>query len=947
MTMISLPVTREGYYCTKLLKECYMADEIALLPKYLERSIVNVEVLVPPKDKWYEYQSFSLEGSEVVLLVTLSYKQGMRVNVKCPVTGHDAPSQFIGTGDVTFNLLVDDERYDIHASCPFTVHVYERWMIDMFLVSTTKMKYDYDTPFHLSDIHIGGHSNVPYSPYIYPTSGWTANIAEGTHILADTQIEVSYTENTRDENFNIVPRTYTAHYTAKVGDRLDGIDVNNLTFNPHEAPNWEGADFFELYNNGTVVKTAEYGDWDYYYPTTPIETATMYDGKCYVGATARYRTFEWSQFIWCNANDYKLYDDSHRYDMSSYLTYKGTSVEIDAPWIRQINDVSYANNTYLKKLTLGSIIRMDTGSFSGCTNLEELHIPKCTYLSTPFNGCTNLEVIDAPNLEDIDDDVFNGCTANKDVILPNCINIGARAFRNNYIRRVNLPSIESLGDACFYGAHVDIRKVYLGSLTAFPQSVFEEATINTSINDVEMTFPNIETVGYMAFHNARGNRLTLNLPNVTDIQGSAFRWDEHIGSNRMTAVECPNVLTIGSRAFEGFYLNSGTELSFTKCTDVGEHAFERCIGLEKIDLNSCTYIHNYAFEECKNLVEMKITTGRCLLGSGVFQYEDGDVYARCNPNLKVWVQNRFKQDYKTDSSMGWTYIADHIYGIGEGVVTLDDDSITSISDYEWSYLNDLKHVILDNCTEIGDYGFYCDYYLEDLSLPKAETIGDHAFGCDLDTIPSRWQPLFTGTLSLPSAKTIGIGAFASYKLGGDGVTPNAWATYRFTSLHAPNLEEIGNYAFVGNSFTGAMNLPRLRSIGVHALRTTAITSLNVPNLVTVGQSAFANCSLLTELDLPKAETIGVESFNNCRNITTVNMPRLTSIGRNAFWSCSSLVEAIVGTETDTMCTADYTPFPSTIQSIWVKDELVDTYKADARWSTYASVIKPISERTTE
>ena len=931
-----------------------MADEINLLPKELEHTVFSVSLKKTPRTQWYEYESFDYEDAE--LEIVIAYIGGMHVTTSFKVTSTDAPEQFIGTGDRTINLYVDDSYSDIHVVFPITVHVYERWVAGLYIASGTPTTFNYGEVFHWSDVKIGGRPNIEGSPNIYPITGFTCSVEDGALIEHQDSIVVTYETTIRDDHFTPISKTYTLTYAISIRERLTGISVTDLFFEPYERIKWEEAHYFEVYNDGDVIKPVDYGRWTEYYPQLLISSpTTMVETNTLVAAWAATPYLRWDGYAYGPVNDYLLTDDTHVYNYRDDLQYMSIVKEINAPWVTRGDDINnYNNNTTLKKLTLPSMVRFVNGSFTS-SGVTELHLPKCVEITAPFNN-SSVNVIDAPNLEEIGDRVFM-YTGRKSLNLPKLTSIGTLAFRDVRFDKANFPRLQELGDHVFLDGNIELYYLNVPLLTELPEGTFQNAILSGFEQDYHhnktYTFPSVETIGDYAFDNANDSavyRIVLNFPNAISVGDYAFTWYPHQGSSFFYNFLLPKVETIGAHAFEHRFTNSSintTSIDLPSCKDIGEYAFNECETLTKVTLGNCEAIHNGAFEECKNLVELKVTAPRCQLGNWVFEYEESGAYVSCNPDLVVWVPNRYKNDYKTDSTMGWTYIAGHIRGIGEGIIILDDDTILSIGDYEYSRLDALEQVILNNCKSVGNYGFYNDFLLESLHLPNTETIGDHAFGCSLDEIPSGWRPLFTGILSLPKCKSIGEGAFASYRIGGDGITPNAWATYRFTSLEAPLVEEIKSYAFVGNSFTGIMNLPRLRRVGKHAFRTTAITGLNASQLVAVDRSAFANCSLLTELDLPNLETVDIESFYNCAALTSVSMPKLSSIGRNAFWSCNALVEAVVGTEIDTVCVGNYTPFPTTIQSIWVKDDLVDAYKADRFWSSYASVIKPISERVTE
>ena len=121
---------------------------------------------------------------------------------------------------------------------------------------------------------------------------------------------------------------------------------------------------------------------------------------------------------------------------------------------------------------------------------------------------------------------------------------------------------------------------------------------------------------------------------------------------------------------------------------------------------------------------------------------------------------------------------------------------------------------------------------------------------------------------------------------------------------------------------------------------------------TIGSSAFENCSNLTSVDFPIATSIGGSAFYNCSNLTSVDFPAVTSISGSAFYNCSNLTSLILR-KSDSICTLsnisafNNTPIKSGTGYIYVPRALVDTYKADSKWSTYANQFRALEDYTVD
>ena len=237
-------------------------------------------------------------------------------------------------------------------------------------------------------------------------------------------------------------------------------------------------------------------------------------------------------------------------------------------------------------------------------------------------------------------------------------------------------------------------------------------------------------------------------------------------------------------------------------------------------------------------------------------------------------------DGTVDTKLTHTY-ADY----GEYVIKVS--GMTSINSYLFNSQSSVYNYSLQKCylgntvTSLGNNAFYNCYSLTNTTIPEGVTsIPDYAFNY----------------------------------------------CYGLTSIVIPeSVTSIGNSAFYGCY---------------------SLTTIVIPEGVTsIGTNAFNSCYSLTSIVIPESVTsIGINAFNSCRSLTSIVIPEgVTSIGNEAFATCHSLKNyvfncSIVPTLSNTNA------FGSNNKSayIWVRDELVDSYKSATNWSTYASYIKPLS-----
>lgn len=152
--------------------------------------------------------------------------------------------------------------------------------------------------------------------------------------------------------------------------------------------------------------------------------------------------------------------------------------------------------------------------------------------------------------------------------------------------------------------------------------------------------------------------------------------------------------------------------------------------------------------------------------------------------------------------------------------------------------------------------------------------------------------------------------------------------------------------------------------------TTGIITLDLPNVTTIGEQAFFSCTSLTNINIPNVTTLGNSVFYESKGLKRLEMPLLTTIGTTCIRSCTSLEYADVGVlknipawtftdcsvltklilrRTDAICNLtktnalDNTPIAKGTGYVYVVDDLIEKYKTNSTWSTYASQIKGISE----
>ena len=153
---------------------------------------------------------------------------------------------------------------------------------------------------------------------------------------------------------------------------------------------------------------------------------------------------------------------------------------------------------------------------------------------------------------------------------------------------------------------------------------------------------------------------------------------------------------------------------------------------------------------------------------------------------------------------------------------------------------------------------------------------------------------------------ITLDAIAVRNIGGDvllsveSIAAHSFYSYtEVTSLTAPNVKTVGEYAFYGaTGMTGALHLPLCTSVGDYGFcACRGIESLSIPNVISVGTNAFQYCNKIATLDAPNLTTLGQYAFsgNNTYKMgfKSINLPKCTAIPASTLTYCANVNELVL------------------------------------------------------
>lgn len=219
--------------------------------------------------------------------------------------------------------------------------------------------------------------------------------------------------------------------------------------------------------------------------------------------------------------------------------------------------------------------------------------------------------------------------------------------------------------------------------------------------------------------------------------------------------------------------------------------------------------------------------------------------------------------------------------------------------------------------------FYDNSYIKTIKIPNVSQIPDYFCGL---VSASRTTQL-TDVQCRP--RIIGAYAFA----------------YRgTTNLHYENINfercvEIRNGAFnqgtysATKGFLSTVNLPECLSIGQQAFGYQALTKVILPKNKNIGSNGFYGCNRLKTADILGYYSSTISKPSDILNVVLFASAALDTLVIRAGFFVPLTSAAYLGNG----------GIKSKTGSIYVPDELVETYKAATNWSSFATIIKPLSE----
>ena len=553
----------------------------------------------------------------------------------------------------------------------------------------------------------------------------------------------------------------------------------------------------------------------------------------------------------------------------------------------------------------------------------------------------------------VEDGVITGYNgSDTDVVIPESIDgetivgIGESAFDNTYsdivdgdgIESVEIPAtVTDIGEYAFYANGYLQKVTFKGDIPTIGYEAFSgswftitfccdsshESDLKSALDDSDIDDYEIETTGGSGETDppAPASPFTINGSGViTGYELPDSLTGGTVANPKTGTVEIPATIdgvTVTGIAANAFYNKFAKTVSVdikipATVTYIGEHAFDTCWGIKKVEVaenSQLKTIGNSAFYNCAQMTDFQFPDSLELIDYSAFKNcyafcgENGTVKIPANAEVKL-VGGGQNEDpaFAMCSSIEKFEIAE-----SNTSIMSDDDGVIFSKDGKQLILYPLGRssesyeipegveTIVNGAFKVNQNDTNGAARLKNVAFPNSlKTVENNAFMCQGLT-----------SVSMPADIDWGTGVFQLNKdlktvTINEGITsiPDNffYGLDNVTEINLPDtLKTIGYRAFDRCNVT-EIDLPEgLETIGEEAFECSKLESVTIPASVTkIGDRAFYLSGNLTELNIENGKTaldLGKYTFNSCGDLNNVVIPeRVTKLDDGIFSCCGSLTD---------------------------------------------------------
>lgn len=270
---------------------------------------------------------------------------------------------------------------------------------------------------------------------------------------------------------------------------------------------------------------------------------------------------------------------------------------------------------------------------------------------------------------------------------------------------------------------------------------------------------------------------------------------------------------------------------------------------------------------------------------------------------------------------GWSAGTDNFVAVFSNVITEFGGN------YSFKSCRIARYIYLPNLTKIeGTDMFRQCYSLRYIYAPKVSSISNYAFYECHSLIEAYFPELTT------------LGTYAFYMC------------HSLKQIYFPEITTIQSYAFSGCYSLESVFCPKVTVVGDYAFNNCyALKSFYASLVQRIGDRAFYYCKSILVFDFPNLTYAGTSSINACYSLRKAYVPKLTSIGSSSFTECYNLTDFIIDeievVPSISTSSSNHPFITSTKITIYVKPDMVDSFKAASGWGTTSTmIIKSTEER---